>query len=104
MNAIANVYLVNYPQINTGSESFSFESTNALGNFTFTFKWLNGQWNGWCTLPTSEVRQFGCVPDVVDWTGFSDYGIFIDSSLPILGVDNLVGNSTLYVIAWKVPS
>jgi len=103
VNAVNAAYLINYPQITAGTDSFSFQSNNPLGTFTFTFKWLNNQWNGWATLPSGEVRQFGCVPDVVDWTGFSDYGLFIDSPLSLLGLDNLVGNSTLYLLEWRVP-
>jgi hypothetical protein len=103
MNAVQAQYIVNYPQSAVGLQSFTFETTNSLGRFVFTFKWLNGQWNGWCQLPSGEVRQFGCVPDVIDWTGFTDYGIYVDSPLPVLGVNNLVGNSTLYLVDWRVP-
>jgi hypothetical protein len=102
MKSVLSMYIVNYPQIDPGTVSFAFSTNNALGTFGFFFKYLNGQWNGWCTLPSGETRQFGCVPDVIDWTTFSDYGIFIDSALPSLALNTLVGKSTLYLIQWGV--
>jgi hypothetical protein len=107
MKSVLARYLVNYPQIDPGTVSFAFSTNNALGTFSFVFKWLNPdgtgyRWNGWCTLPSGETRQFGCVPDVIDWTGFADYGIVIDSALPALGLSTLIGNSTLYLLEWGV--
>jgi hypothetical protein len=100
MKSVYTSYIINWPQSITVSQSFSFTANTPLGNFTFVFKWLNNQWNAWATLPSGEVRQFGCVPDVVDWTEFPDYGIVIDSSLPSLNLSNLIGNSVLYLLQW----
>lgn len=93
-------YVVNWPLAAANASSFTFTTQNALGSFTFVLKYMNGQWNGWCTLPSGEVRQFGCVPDVVDWTEFPDYGIVIDSSLTSFQQSNLIGNSALYLLQW----
>ena len=100
MKSVVSSYIVNLPQSAASTLSFSFTTNNALGTFTFVFKWLNNQWNGWCTLPTGEVRQFGCVPDVVDWTEFPDYGIVIDSALTAFNSTNLIGNATVYLLQW----
>lgn len=99
---VAASYLVNYPSIDPLTVAFSFQSQTPAGNFSFEFRFLGGVWNGWATLPSGEVRPFGCVPDVVDWTGFLDFGIVIVSGLPALGQGDLVASSSLYLIAWGV--
>ena len=102
MKSIRKMYGVNYPQVDPATKSFSFSTNNALGTFAFVFKWLNAQWNGWATLPSGEVRPFGCVPEVVGWTEFTDYGVVIDAGVPFLALASLLGKSRLYLIAWGV--
>jgi len=102
VKSITQSFLINYPQTPDGTVSFNFSADCSLGNFQFSFKWLDGMGNGWATLPSGEVRQFGCVPGVYDWTEFPDYGIVLGSPLPVLGLTDLVGNSTLYLIDWGV--
>lgn len=93
--------LVNLPSIAAGTVGFTFTTTIAGGAWTFVFKYANGRWNGWATLPTGEVRPFGCVPSVVDWSGFLDYGIVIISSLAALGLLDLASSGTsLVVVGW----
>jgi hypothetical protein len=102
VKTIKTIYGINYPQVDLGTESFTFTTNNALGTFVFVFKWLNGKWNGWATLPSGEVKPFGCIPEVIDWTEFTDYGILFDSGIPSLGLSGLVGSSRLYLIEWGV--
>jgi hypothetical protein len=108
MKGISAQYLINWPNVNPGLVSFSFQSDIAPGNFVFTFKWLFNpasgkyQWNGWAQLPSGEVRQFGCIPGAVDWVDFTDFGIYIDSTLTFIDQFSLVGNTTLYLIVWGV--
>jgi hypothetical protein len=102
MKAIRNNYRVNYPTVADGTVAFEFSTDLALGRFTFTFKWLNAQWNGWATLPGGEVRPFGCIPGVVDWTEFTDYGVVLDSFMPVLGLGDLVPSSSMYLLQWAV--
>jgi hypothetical protein len=102
VKSIQKMYGINYPQVDPTTKSFAFSTNNALGTFAIVFKWLNAQWNGWATLPSGEVRPFGCVPEVVDWTEFTDYGIVIDAGVPALALASLLGKSRLYLIAWGV--
>ena len=102
MKAVRQNFLINYPTGADGTVAFGFPSDTALGRFAFTFRWLNSAWNGWATLPSGEVRAFGCIPGCVDWTEFTDYGIVLDSGLAALGLTDLVPNSTLYLLEWAV--
>ncbi len=106
MRSVAASYRINWPSLASGTISFSFSTNTPSGAFQFTFRYLlnpvdgTSSWGGWATLPSGEVRQFGCRPDVADWTGFTDYGIVVDSTLPVLGQSDLVDNSTLWLIVW----
>ena len=102
MKSITTSYRINWPNVQPGVVGFNFQSSISPGTFIFEFKWLNGMWTGWATLPSGEVRQFGCVPDVVDWVDFPDFGIYIDSSLTFIDVNSLVGFTTLYIVVWGV--
>ena len=102
MKTVVQSLIVNFPQIPPNTASFTFETSNALGTFQFTFKWLNGIWNGWATLPSGEIRPFGCIPDVISWVDFMDFGVFIDSPLPVIALNNLVGKTTLYLLQWGI--
>ena len=102
MKTVVQSLIVNFPQIPPNTASLTFETSNALGTFQFTFKWLNGIWNGWATLPSGEIRPFGCIPDVISWVDFMDFGVFIDSPLPVIALNNLVGITTLYLLQWGI--
>lgn len=100
MRGVKASYKVNLPSVASGTYSFSFTSdVPNVGRIGFTFRFLNNQWNGWAALPSGEVRQFGCIPDVIDWTAFSDYGIVLDSSLPSLGLNDM-GSASMFLIVW----
>ena len=100
MKSLSAAWVVNYPRTDEGTVGFTFSTTFGPGTFEFTFKWLNSQWNAWCKLPSGEVRPFGCIPGVVDWTEFMDYGILIESNYVEISQDNLVGGTTLYLLQW----
>jgi hypothetical protein len=97
---IGEAYQVNLPSVDAEVVSFSFEATIGGATFQFTFKWLNETWNGWATLPSGEVRQFGCIPNVLNWTGFPDYGVVLVSEKVAIGFGDLIG-STMYVVTWE---
>ena len=94
------VVIVNFPNVDPDTYAFDFNTSAPFGAFAFTFKWLNSRWQGWATLPSGEVRPFGCVPYVTNWTGFPDYGLVIASNLASLGINDLI-NSTLYLVEWQ---
>jgi hypothetical protein len=101
MKVAKSISVVNLPAASVGAMAFSFETTTADGSWAFLFAWMNGRWNAWVTLPSGEVRQAGCVPRVVNWTGFLDFGMVILSDLASLGLGDLVSVGTsLVLIAW----
>jgi hypothetical protein len=97
---VLSANLVNMPSVDEGTYAFTFTTAVGGASFTFVFKWLNGVWNGWAALPSGEVRQFGCVPNVVGWTGFADYGVAIISTLTAIGLNDLA-NVSLYLFVWE---
>jgi hypothetical protein len=99
MNPIKNIFLVNIPQGDTDAVSFNFATNNQDGAWNFLLEWNGARWNGWATLPSGEVRQFGCIPGVINWTGFPDFGLVWLSSLAAFGQPDIFGAS-LVLIDW----
>ena len=81
------------------SENFEFSAAHKDGLFKFTFRWFNDHWNGWCTLPSGEVRAFGVYPNVISWTGFLDYGIVFVTNLTEISKTSLY-KTELNIIKW----
>lgn len=81
------------------TENFKFSCSAQSGNFTFHFKWLNGRWNVWVTLPDGEVRQAGVFPGVTSWSESKTYGLVFESNLPEIDYSSLF-LTELYIITW----
>lgn len=79
---------------------FNFSCVHPDGVFNFTFKWFNDRWNAWAELPSGEIRAFGVLPNVVSWTGFTDYSIFFSTDLSVIDKDSLK-NTQLCIIKWE---
>lgn len=99
MKDIKTVNLVSWP---TGDieDNFTFTAVHPDGAFEFRFRYFNDRWNGWCTLPSGEVRAFGIEPLVMSWVGFLDYGIFFDTELTVIDRNSLF-NTKLYIATWE---
>lgn len=101
MKQAKSLNLINLPAIDPGVVAFTFTTQTQDGAWTFVFKYVNGRWNAWVTLPSGEVRQAGCVPDVVNWSGFLDFGLVLISSSAALGLNDLTSSGTsLVLIGW----
>jgi hypothetical protein len=101
MKVAESMTLINLPSAAATDIAFEFTSSIGGGFWDFVFKWANGVWNGWATLPSGEVRPFGCVPNVIDWSGFVDYGVVILANKNELGKADLAATGTsLVVIGW----
>ena len=98
MKAISKTELVPFPSEDP-QENFEFSCTADVGSFTFHFKWLNGRWNCWVTLPDGSVRQAGVEPNVVSWTGYDDYGLVFQTSLPAIDFNSLF-LTEMVLITW----
>lgn len=98
MNEIKTTVKVDFPDIDF-PDDFTFDTVHPDGVFRFRFAWFNGRWNGWCRLPDGDARAFGVLPNVISWTGFSDYGIALITDLTTIDRDGL-SSVELVVISW----
>lgn len=57
------------------------------------------RWNCWVTLPDGSVRQAGVEPNVVSWTGYDDYGLVFQTSLPAIDFNSLF-LTEMVLITW----
>lgn len=92
------VEIIPFPEAEI-TENFEFEAATDTGTFKFIFKWFNKRWNCWCTLPDGTVRQAGVYPNVISWTGFTDYGLAFVTSLSEIDYKSLL-LSELCLIQW----
>lgn len=99
MQTVKQKELVQFPSSEI-QENFKFDVMASAGTFTFHFKWLNDRWNLWVTLPSGEVREAGVQPNVISWSGFSDYGIQVRTSLPQIDYNSLFLTEIL-IITWQ---
>lgn len=99
MQTIKTVELIPWPSAEL-QENMEFESVTSGGNFIFNFKWLDGKWNLWVTLPNGEVRQASVYPNVVSWTGYGDYGLLIKANMEELDRSSLF-MSEVYLLTWQ---
>lgn len=80
-------------------DNFEFDTISISGNFKFHFRWLNGRWNLWVTIPDGTVREAGVYPGVVSWSGFNDYGLLVKSNLAEIDKSSLT-LAEIYIITW----
>ena len=81
------------------SENFQFSCSAQAGVFSFHFKWLNGRWNVWVTLPDGEVRQAGVLPNVTSWSEAKNFGLIFETNLPVIEYNSLF-LTELYILTW----
>jgi len=99
LERISELYIINLPALSSDIASFSFGAQLSFDSFLFKFRWFDDEWHGWMELSAGEVRAFGCIPNTMNWTGFSDYGIMVYSVLPSLKQPDIFG-STLVLARW----
>lgn len=99
MKGIKSMALVSWPNGEL-TDNFTFSTVHPDGVFIFKFRYFNNRWNGWCTLPSGEVRAFGIEPLVASWMGFLDYGILFDTELPVID-ENSLFDTSLYIVTWE---
>ena len=99
MKTAKTKYLVDWPATDPEVQ-FTFSTSTDDGTFTFKFKWLNDRWNCWVTLPDNTVRSCGVYPNVTNWTGYLDYGVYFSTSLENIAFDTLF-MTELYIVTWQ---
>lgn len=100
MQNIKDLYTVAFPQADEAPSNFTFSTIHPDGVFQFRFSYFGNRWNGWCTLPSGEIRAIGIEPNVCSWSGFLDYGIIFITDLPEISRNNLFLTS-LKIISWE---
>lgn len=99
MNTIKQAETISFPDTDP-VENFTFEATTTAGALSFLFKWINDAWSCWVTLPDGTVRQAGVYPNVISWTGCSDYGLVFITDLETISFSSLF-STTLNLITWQ---
>lgn len=99
MRDIEYTQKIPFPEMESLVENFSFDCVCTPGSFTLHFKWLNGRWNLWVTLPDGTVREAGVYPNVISWTGCTDYGLEIKNSLSEIDFNSLL-LLEIHLIKW----
>jgi hypothetical protein len=99
MKNIKSANLVSWPDADL-VDNFTFSAVHPDGVFQFKFRYFNDRWNGWCTVPSGEIRAIGIEPNVPSWVGYLDYGIFFETELPVIDRNSLF-LTKLYILTWE---
>lgn len=99
MKVINKAEKIPFPEVEI-TENFKFEAVTDKGTMGFSFKWFSSRWHCWVTLPSGEIRQASVYPNVVSWTGFSDFGLVFLSELPVIDYNSLF-LSELVLLQWQ---
>lgn len=81
-------------------EQFKYSANTDLGFFEFNFKWLNDRWDLWVTLPDETIRQASVYPNVMNWTGYLDYGLIFLTDLTEINF-NSIFIPELIILKWE---
>lgn len=98
MRDIKNIEQVTFPEIEI-VDNFTFDALSEAGTFSFNFKWFNNRWNLWVTLPDGTVREAGVYPNVINWTGNTDYGLVFGTNLDTINY-NSINLVEIFIITW----
>lgn len=99
MRSIFKLEQIPFPDTEV-AENFKFETSAEAGAFKFHFKWLNNRWNVWVTLPDGSTREAGVCPNVISWSGHTDYGLVFKTDLVKIDYTSLF-LTELYLITWE---
>lgn len=96
--SIKFMFPIPIPSSGNGVLNFTF-NTKANGMyFAFNFKYT-GSWDITVTMPDNSVRFAGLLPNVTQWSAYSDYGLYCNSTLDRVGLTDL-DKVSLYLIQW----
>lgn len=88
MKQIKKAESIPFPKVEL-ADNFMFDAVTDSGTITLHFKWLENRWRCWITLPSGEIRQAGVFPNVMSWTGFTDYGFIFMTNLSTIDYNSL---------------
>ena len=88
MKVVKKAEVLPFPEVEP-VDNFKYEVVTETGSVTVYFKWLENRWRCWVELPTGETRQAGVFPNVINWTGFTDYGLMFMTNLSTIDYNSL---------------
>lgn len=100
MKDVKKVESIPWPDIEGIEDNFQFNCSAEAGNFTLHFKWTDGRWNCWATLPDGKIRQAAVYPNVINWSGHSDFGLVFKTDLKEVARDSLF-YTEIYLLQWE---
>ena len=95
---VKSYYQIDLPATIPGY-SFSFIAKVAGQSYNFAFRFTT-VWNVTVTFPDNSIRTANLVPNTMNWSGYSDYGLVANTSLPEIGLNDLP-NVTMYMVSWE---
>lgn len=98
MNVIDKTYQINYPDTDI-QENFTFSTVLEDGVFNFRFRWADGRWHVWVTPPGRQARPAGAEPNVMNWTGYADYGLMFVTDMTTIDFKSLY-KTKLVLVKW----
>jgi len=98
MKDIKSVERVPWPDTDI-EDNFLFNCSAAAGTFTFHFKWMSGRWSSWVTLPDGKIREAAVYPNVINWSGHSDFGLVFLTDLKEVSRDSLM-MTEMQLVTW----
>lgn len=98
MKDIKSVERVPWPDTDI-ADNFQFNCSAAAGTFTFHFKWMSGRWSAWVTLPDEKIREAAVYPNVINWSGHSDFGLVFLTDLKEVNRDSLM-MTEMQLVTW----
>jgi len=96
---ISTIYQIPIPNIQNGTFRFKF-NVRISGNSYIFYLWYSTAWYISVTFPDTSIRTAAMIPNVTQWAGFSDYGLYPSTNLNSIGHNDL-GSISLYMVAWK---
>jgi hypothetical protein len=95
---VKTYYKIDLPATTPGL-NFSFIAKVAGESITLAFKWTD-KWNITATMTDGSTRFAGLYPNVMNWTGYTDYGLVGYTALESVGYDDLPKVS-MFMVAWN---
>jgi hypothetical protein len=96
--SIKFVYPIPIPSSGNGVLNFTFNARINGMIFAFNFKYT-GKWNIYVTMPGGTIRDAALIPNVTQWSGYSDYSIYCQTDLANIGVNDL-DKVSLYMVSF----
>ncbi len=97
---VINAWIVPIPDLPVNPYNFFVNVNINSQNYVFTFMFYGERWHLWVTFPDNTRREAGIFPNVTSWTGYTDFGLTIATTLAEIGQNDLQ-KLTIYLVEWS---